>query len=321
METLIYINGELVPEREAKISIFDIGFMYSAVFYESLRTFKHKLYRLDDHLERLDRTLRYAGLPSLVSKDEMGRVLEKTIEANIGLFEEEDDCWICGQVTPGNGFPQPLMKGKRGQPTIIAYISPMPYDEYADCYLHGKPAVISRVPNIPNSVVDPRGKTRFRLHYFMAKLETNVRDPEAFALLLDTQGYLTEGTGANVFFASKGTLYTPTTLNILEGISRRTVIELAGDLGIPVCEKDLTLYDAFNADEAFWTTSSYCMLPLSRIGHSQIGENIPGPITRQLLDAWSQKVGVDIVGQAMKYRNRKTNIWRESTETPATSER
>ena len=179
METLIYINGELVPEREAKISIFDIGFMYSAVFYESLRTFKHKLYRLDDHLDRLDRTLRYAGLPSLVSKDEMARVLEKTIEANIGLFEEDDDCWICGQATPGNGFPQPLMKGKRGQPTVIAYVSPMPYDEYADCYLHGKPAVISRVPNIPNSVVDPRGKTRFRLHYFMAKLETNVRDPEA----------------------------------------------------------------------------------------------------------------------------------------------
>jgi len=238
MKTRIYLNGDLIPEDEAKISIFDIGFMYGAVFYESLRTFKHKLYRLEDHLERLDRTLRYVGLESLISKAEMAEVLERTIEANIGLFEDDNDCWICGQVTPGQGFPQPLMKGKRGRPTVTAYVSPMPYDEYAAFYEEGKPAIISRIPNVPNQVVDPRGKTRYRLHYFMAKLETTVRDPEAFSLLMDTQGYITEGTGANVFFVSKGRLYTPTTRNILEGISRRTVIELAGELGIDVVEKD-----------------------------------------------------------------------------------
>jgi branched-chain amino acid aminotransferase len=284
--------------------------MYSAVFMEALRTFRHKLYRLEDHLERLDKSMRYVGLEPLITKEEMGRVIQRVLDANISLFETDDDCWICAQVTPGKGFPQPLMKGDAGKPTVMAYLSPLPYDGYAQCYTEGKAAFISRVPNVPPSVLDSRAKTRFRLHYFMAKLEASIRDPDAFALLLDTAGYVAEGTGANFFIVLSGTLHTPTTRNILEGISRRTVIELAHELNIRVIERDLTLYDVFNADEGFWTTSSYCMLPLSRVNHVRIGKQVPGPITERILAAWSDKVGVDIVEQAMKYKDRPSNVWR-----------
>jgi branched-chain amino acid aminotransferase len=312
METQIYLNGEFVPEEEAKISIFDIGFMYSAVFMEALRTFRHKLYRLDDHLDRFENSVRSAGLDPLISREELTDVINRTVDANIARFEEDDDCWICAQVTPGQGFPQPLMRGEASEPTVTAYVSPLPFDEYADQYVNGKSAVVSTVRNVPASVVDPRAKTRFRLHYFMAKLEVKRRDPEAFALLLDTDGFVTEGTGANLFVVSDGALYTSTTRNILAGISRRVVIELATELEIPVYERDLTLYDIFNADEGFWTTSSYCMLPLSRVDNRTIGKEIPGPIFKKILAAWSDKVGVDIVGQAMKYKHRKSNIWREA---------
>lgn len=313
MGTLVYFDGKFVREEEAKLSIFDIGFMYGAVFMEAARTFKHKLYKLDEHLERLDKGMRYAGLNALVTRDEMRNIMNQTVEANIANFEDDNDCWICAEVTPGLGFPHPLMKGRdpHQKPTVIAYVSALPFDEYAQCYAEGKPAVVSHIANVPPSVVDPRAKTRFRLHYFMAKLDASSRDPDAFALLLDTQGYVTEGTGANIMIVSNGVLYTPTTRNILDGISRRTVMELARELEIPVVERDLTLYDLYNADEGFWTTSSYCMLPLSRVDHVRIGKTIPGPITERILAAWSQKVGVDIVGQAMKYRSKKSNVWRD----------
>ena len=204
------------------------------------------------------------------------------LDANISKFEKDNDCWICAQVTPGVGFPHPMIKAPKSRPTVMAYVSRLPFDEYARFYSEGKPAVVANVRNVPPSVVDPRAKTRFRLHYFMAGLDAKRIDPKGFALLLDTDGFICEGTGANFFIARDGVLHTPTTRNILEGISRRTVIELAGKLGIPVVERDLTLYDAYNADEAFWTTSSYCMLPVSRVNHMAVRQT-PGPLFKKLI--------------------------------------
>lgn len=310
MQTKIYLNGKLVPEEEAKISIWDIGFMYSAVFMEAGRTFQHEIYRLDDHLERMDDSMRHLGLQPLLSKKEMGDIVLKTLDANIDLFEKQDDLWLCWQVTPGQGFPHPMMKGQDCDPTVMCYVSPLPYDEYFKCYSEGKPAYVPTTRNVPPSVVDPRGKTRFRLHYFMAKLEAQAMAPGTFALLQDTEGYITEGTGANFFVARDGTLFTASTRNILEGISRRTVIELAGEMGIPVVEKDLTLFDIYRADEAFWTTSSYCMIPCSRVNHVAF-PSCPGSLFERLIAAWSDKVGVDIIGQARKYHERPSNIWRK----------
>ncbi|MCK5802234.1 MAG: aminotransferase class IV [Lentisphaeria bacterium] len=314
MESLIYLNGELVSEEDAKISIWDIGFMYSAVFMEAARTFKHRIYRLEDHLARMDDGTRYAGLEPLISKSDMGVIVEKTVAANVHLFPEDDDCWTCWQVTPGNGFPHPMMKGSGScEPTVMCYVSPLPYDEYYPSYAEGKPAVVPSVRNVPPSVVDPRSKTRFRLHYFMAKLQGHAVDANAFALLLDTDGYVTEGTGANFFVAKDGVLYTATTRNILDGISRRTVIELANELGVPVVERDLTLYDVYRADEAFWTTSSYCMLPCPRVNHVQFPQ-CPGPLYQQIIETWGEKVGVDIVAQAHKYHTRPSNIWHSPSD-------
>jgi branched-chain amino acid aminotransferase len=312
METLVYVNGQLVPESEAKVSIFDIGFMYSAVFYESVRTFHHRIYMLEEHLDRLESSLRYTGLPLLLPRERIAQAMDTTLEANVSRFglAADNDCWLCAEVTPGTGFPHPLTKGKRGDPTLIVYASLMPFDEYAKCYAEGKPARIATVPNVPPSVVDPRGKSRFRLHYFRAKLETAAVDPDAFALLMGMDGFLTEGTGANVFTVRKGVLYTPTTRNILEGISRAVVIRLAKELSIPLVECDMTPFDLYNADEAFWTTSSYCILPMSRVNHVPLGKELPGPVTTRLLDAWSRSVGVDIVGQARKYAHVASNVWR-----------
>ncbi len=298
---LVWINGDLVPESEAKISVFDVGRLYGATFYESIRTFGHELFKLEQHLARLEASLAYAGLSNLADRQQMLEAIHKVCDANIHLTPKEDDIWICVEVTPGNAFPMPLKSGASRTPTIIAYSSDLPHHTYVRNYAEGKHVVTSHFRNIPPQCFEQRCKNRSRLPHFMSKLYANQMDPGAFAVLLDTDGFITEGSGANIFFVSNGVLYTPTTRNILDGISRQTVIELSGDLGMDVVEKDLTLYEAYNAEEAFWTTTSYCILPISAIDGRKIGSRYPGPCAGKLLGAWSDMVGVDIVGQARKF--------------------
>ena len=300
-ERLVWINGELVPESEAKISVFDVGRLYGATFYESIRTFQHEFFKLDEHLARLEASLGYAGLSDLVSRRQVLEAIHKVYDANIHLTAEEDDTWVCVEVTPGDSFPMPLKKQVSQTPTVIAYSSELPHHTYVRDYTEGKHVVTSHFRNIPPQCFEQRCKNRSRLPHFLSKLSASRLDPDAFALLLDTDGFITEGSGANIFFASGGVLQTPTTRNILNSISRQTVIELAGELGIGVVEKDLTLYEAYNAEEAFWTTTSYCILPISAIDGRKVGGSYPGPCAAQLLDAWSKMVGVDIVGQARKF--------------------
>ena len=299
MERKVYINGRLVPESQAVISIFDIGRLYGAAFYESIRTFGHRLFQLEAHFERLRRSLAYAGLELDFRRVE--EAVQQVLEANKGLTAPEDDLWICVEVTPGTGFPMPLSKPADTVPTVLAYSSSLPHGEYAHCYAEGKAVVTSLYRNIPPQCFEQRCKNRSRLPHFLSKLDGKRVDPQAFALMLDIEGFITEGTGANIFFVLGGELATPTTRNILVGVSRQYAIELAGRLGLRVREADLTLYEAYNAAEAFWTTTSYCILPISRIDGRRIGSAWPGPVTARLLELWSREAGVDIVAQARRF--------------------
>jgi branched-chain amino acid aminotransferase len=299
MERKVYLNGRLVPESQAAISIFDVGRLYGAAFYESIRTFRHELFKLDAHYERLRRSLGYAGLSLDFRRVE--EAVRQVLEANVGLTAPEDDLWICVEVTPGTGFPMPLAGEADNVPTVIAYSSPLPHAEYASCYAEGKAVVTSLYRSIPPQCFEQRCKNRTRLPHFLSKLDARRLDPQAFALMLDVDGFVTEGTGANIFFVLDGVLSTPTTRNILAGVSRQHVIELAGRLGLRVREADLTLYEAYNAEEAFWTTTSFCILPISRIDGRSIGSAWPGPAASRLLEEWSREVGVDIVGQARRF--------------------
>jgi branched-chain amino acid aminotransferase len=301
MERRVYINGRLVPESQATISIFDVGRMYGATFYESIRTFRHRLFKLEAHFERLRRSLAYAGLLEALDFRRVEEAVRQVLEANAGLTAPEDDLWICVEVTPGTGFPMPLAAQADSSPTVIAYSSPLPHAEYARCYTEGKAVVTSLYRGIPPQCFEQRCKNRSRLPHFLSKLDAKRLDPQAFALMLDVDGFVTEGTGANIFFVLDGALCTPTTRNILVGVSRQYAIELAGRLEIRVREADLTLYEAYNAEEAFWTTTSYCILPISRLDGRRIGSSWPGPAASRLLTLWSQEVGVDIVGQARRF--------------------
>ena len=135
------------------------------------------------------------------------------------------------------------------------------------------------------------------MNFVLAELEAADVDPDALPLLLDTDGNVSEGTGANFMIVTGGTLRTPKDTSTLQGVSRMTALEIADTLGIPAIEDDLQPYDLYTADEAFFTSTPFCILPVGRVDNRQIGDEVPGPVTNQLLAAWSERVGLDIVDQ------------------------
>jgi branched-chain amino acid aminotransferase len=135
----------------------------------------------------------------------------------------------------------------------------------------------------------------------LAELEAQSRDPEAYALLLDLDGSVTEYSSGNIFIVRQGRLVTPFERNSLGGIARETVMEFAAELGIACQEADITPYDVYNAEEAFLTSTSKCILPVGQLNGVRIGQHIPGPITQRLLEHWSARVEMDIVAQALSH--------------------
>jgi len=163
-------------------------------------------------------------------------------------------------------------------------------------------AVITSQRAIPAQLLEPKVKNRSRIHYMMANIEvSNYKGENNWALLLDPDGFIAEGTGDNFFIVKDGVIITPEPRNILRGISRGYIFELAQKLGLSCIEKNIEPYDVITADEAFMTGTPFCILPVSSLNNIPIGNEPMGNITRQLLDTWSIEVGVNIAGQIIKW--------------------
>jgi branched-chain amino acid aminotransferase len=159
--------------------------------------------------------------------------------------------------------------------------------------------VTPSIRHIPPECLDPKIKYRSRLHWHLAETQSRLVDPKSTPLLLDLQGNITECAGANVLLAKDGAILSPTLRNILPGVSRKVVIELATKLSIPFKEQDLQLYDIMNADEAFLSSTPFGLCPATRINGRPVGSGKPGPVWRRLMDAWSELVGLDAVRQVL----------------------
>ena len=182
-------------------------------------------------------------------------------------------------------------------PTVCIHTFPLPLNLWAKGFETGIHAVTPSNRHVPPQCIDPKMKYRSRLHYWLAEQEAKAVDPEAATLLLDLDGNVTEFSGGNILIVQDGAIISPTCRNILPGISRQTVIQLAAEMDIPFFEKDIQVYDVCNAAEAFETTTPFCLIPVTKINNILIGNGKPGPICFSLLDKWSKKVGVDIAGQ------------------------
>jgi branched-chain amino acid aminotransferase len=161
---------------------------------------------------------------------------------------------------------------------------------------------------IPAHLMDPKIKNRSRLFYQMANIQVSeIKGERVWALLVDPNGYIAEGTGSNIFFVKDGMLITPKPENLLRGISRSYVIELAAQLGIEVREQNVELFDAYDADEAFMTGTPFCMLPVTTLNSLPIGNGKKGPVFEKLLNRWSKNVGLDIEKQIKAFNAEMTS--------------
>ena len=291
-----YVNGEYVPDSEAKISIHDRAFSVGDAVFDTERTFAGKVFRLRDHLERLYKALHMVRIDPGLSIDEMQSATEELARRNDLVRPPNADYWVTQTITRGSG----TVLDPSGA-TVVIRMYPIDFTSHARFYDAGAHVVFPTTRRDPPQALDARLKTISRMNLVMAEIEAKQVDPAAYAVLLDLDGNIAENTGGNFFVVTDGVVRTATARNVLAGISRRTVLELAETLDIPAAEETLTPYDAYNADEAFLTTTSYCVLPVGKINGNPLRKDPPGPITNQLLAAWSERVGMDIVDQAMSH--------------------
>lgn len=307
---VVYFNGKLVPEHEARVSIYDSALMFGDVAFEMTRSFDRRQFKLREHLERLVASAKWLHIPLEMSVDQLEDCCQQVIEANEPLFAPDDEHRLMIDITRGLlGIYADRVDIDSGVNLIIADF-PLRWtvQDSAHLYTEGIDVVIPSQRMIPASLLEPKVKNRNRIHYLMANVElSNYTGKNAWAVLLDPDGFLTEGTGSNFFLVKNGTIFSPEPRNILRGISRDYVIDLAAELGIPFQERNLEPYDIMTADEAFFTCTPFSIVPAMRFQGRPIGTGSVGPIYTQLIDRWSANVGVDIVGQIQAYAATKSD--------------
>jgi branched-chain amino acid aminotransferase len=296
---LVYLNGELVPRDEARISVFDSAVMLGDTVTESTRTFGHRPFKLDQHIARLYKSLKVTRINPGMTPAEMTELSLRVLAANRQLLGPADDCWLVHNISRGISVAGADPTVQRSPATIIIFTAPMILTDWARFYVDGCHAVTPPSRAMPAQALDARIKNRSRMAYTLAEIEVKLVDPQAQGILLDIDGNIAENKGGNFFIVADGVLKTPLVSNALAGISRATVIELAGSLGIGVCETNIQPYDVYTADEAFFTSTPYCIMPATRFNGLPVGDGAVGPITQRLLAAWSELVGVDIVAQGL----------------------
>lgn len=298
---VVYLNGKLIPESEAKVSIYDSALMFGDMVFEMTRSFNGEQFKLRDHIDRLYVGLSILRIPMPLTKDELEAACYETISANSAYFAADDEHRLMIDVSRGLlGIYQDIEGLHKGTNVIIADF-PLRWtvSSMGSLFTKGINAVITSQRAIPASLMDPKIKNRSRLFYLTANIEASQYEGDNnWALLLDTDGFIAEGTGDNFFIVKNGVIYTPEGRNILRGISRQYIIdEIGPQSNMKVIEKNIEPYDVYTADEAFMTGTPFCMLPVTSLNGVPIGNGSVGSKFNLLLNKWSQNVGVNIADQ------------------------
>jgi len=300
-ERIAYFNGKYVPESEVRVPFRDRSWIFGDGAFDMTRTFNGRVFKIAEHVERLYRSLKYLRIDPGLSPAKMIEISEEVSARNRHLLGPGEDHWVGQRISRGVHRAEGDSWDHYG-PTVIVECMPLPLKARARLFRDGIDVTVPSVRRVPPDSLTPRAKTHNYLNLVMADLEAHARDPESWAVLLDNHGNLCEGLGSNIFVARDGELLTPHERFVLPGVSRATVIELADGLGIPCREADIDLYDAYNADEVFLTSTSLCICPVRSVNGSLIGDgSVPGPITRRLTDAYIDLVDCDFVAQYLKH--------------------
>jgi branched-chain amino acid aminotransferase len=300
-QRIAYFNGAYIRESEVRIPFRDRGFICGDAGYDMARTFNGVPFKLQAHVGRLFRTLRYLDLQIELTPSRVVDACHEVIERNAHFLTPYTDYWVTMRVTRGVPEDQRIPQDPVG-PSVLIECSPLPLAARAKYYRDGIDAYVSSIPRVPPQCLSPRAKTHNYLNLLLADREARRTDPEGWGVMLDHRGNVCEGIGNNIFFVTCGVVHTPQERFVLPGISRETVIELCRELDLPLVEGDFDAYDLAGADEAFFTSTSLCLCPVRSVDGRVMREPaIPGPVTRRILDAFAQRVGCDFVRQYLHH--------------------
>ncbi|MEM1579289.1 MAG: branched-chain-amino-acid transaminase [Archaeoglobaceae archaeon] len=289
MELLVYLDGKFVPENEARISVFDHGFLYGDGVFEGIRAYNGRVFRLREHIDRLYDSAKAINLEIPMSKKEFEEIILETLRKN-----NLRDAYIRPIVTRGVG-DLGLDPRKCKNPTIIVITKPWG-KLYGDLYEKGLKAVTVAVRRNSYDALPPNIKSLNYLNNVLAKIEANVKGGDE-AIFLDKDGFVSEGSGDNIFIVKNEKIVTPPTINNLRGITRGVAIEIIQKLAIPFAERNIGLYDLYTADEVFVTGTAAEIAPIVEIDGRKIGDGKPGKITKLLMKEFeklTQTEGVPI---------------------------
>ncbi len=290
MDQLIYFNGKFVPKQEARTSVYDHGFLYGDGVFEGIRAYNGRVFRLDEHLDRMYDSAKAIDLKIPLSKPEMKKAVIETLKKN-GL----KDAYIRPIVTRGDGD---LGLDPRKCPVPNVFIITQEWGAmYGDLYEKGLTGVTVGVRRNAPEALPPNIKSLNYLNNILAKIESNVKGGDE-AIMVDVHGNISEGSGDNIFVVKNGKILTPPTLNNLRGITRAAAIELAIRDRIPVTETNLGLFDIYTADEVFVTGTAAEIAPMTKVDGRIIGDGKPGKVTMKLMAEFKEltkKEGTPIV--------------------------
>jgi branched-chain amino acid aminotransferase len=269
---VVYMNGEYVPKDEARISVFDFGFLRGDAVFDTTSAWNGFVFKLDEHLDRLELSLRAARIALPLPREELRSVLIETTR-RCGLR----NAYIQTIVTRGE--PPPGVRDlTQCTPRVVVFA--VPYVFILKPEQGGGRAMIVSTRALPVQCLDPKIKSLSRQHLDLASLQGKSAGVDV-AIMLDLDGHVTEGPGFNVFVVKRGALYSPPD-GILMGITRQTVFELAAENGIVAREAQLTAYDLYAADEVFITSTAGGIMPLVEIDGRAIGDGKPGPLSQRV---------------------------------------
>ena len=298
-ENIAFFNGQLRPESQVGISMRDRGFIHGDAVFDATRTFNGTPFRLRDHVRRLYNSLRYMRIDPGMGWDEMELYTLEVVNHNYPLLPPNQDMWVMQRISRGVETTEP---GEEATPTVLIESHAIPFAKRSTMYRDGIRVTTPSVPRTPPRFMSPRAKTHNYLNMVLGDLEAQGTDPGSWAVLLDENGNLTEGKGSNIFLVKDGLVATPRGQFVLEGITREIILDLSNGLGLPTQEKDLDLFDAYTADEAFLTSTSLCICPVFSVNGATMGDGqVPGPITQRLTSAFSDLAGMDYVAQYLSH--------------------
>ena len=282
----IYLDGKFVDSSEAKVSVFDHGLLYGDGVFEGIRLYGGNVFRLEEHLERLEYSAKAIMLQPPLSRDELREATCETCRQN-GLT----DAYIRLVITRGVGDLglAPWLCPKPTVFIIASKISLYPQEHYDN----GLAIVTVPTRRIGPAALPPTIKSLNYLNNILGKIEAKLFGALE-AIMLNEQGYVAECTADNVFIVHKGVVITPAvSQGALRGITRDAVIDIAKELGLPLRETDMTRYDIWCADECFLTGSGAEVIPVVKLDGRVIGDGKPGPVTQRVLAAFRRRVLVE----------------------------